>query len=154
MPKETVPSGPRWEGFSNESFCRNRTGTPGLRRTPLVVMQSTMVYDTGIGRKNHGEVSQDHSRLFCNWSFRELNRRPPTLQVEGNHQILPRRPHYKLSSASFFVWELESTNADAWNSTFPQQPPNYSSELDCRTLALQGTLQPHLDTRTNLPWKW
>ena len=103
--------------------------------------------DRGLSKKSFFPTAwANHSRPFCNWSFRELNRRPTTLQIGKITKSSPGMTHCKLW-VCFFGWELEGTGADAGNTAPLHQPLYYPPKLGCHTLALQGTLRPHLLNR-------
>ena len=68
----------------------------------------------------------------------------PHFTRRGNHQIISQKNPLQAD------WKLEGSGAHAGNTTSAQhrvpldRPPNYCPKLGCHTLALQGTLWPHL----------
>ena len=83
---------------------------------------------------------------FRNLSFRELNRRPLTLQVGEITKSSPRRTHCKLC-IRFFGWDLEGTGADYIFPAPLHQPPNYPPKPPCIT----GSVTTPPNSRPCLP---
>ena len=64
--------------------------------TPLAIKFWAGRTVANVELRNQEEASQDHSRPFCNWSFRESNQRLPTSKVEEITKYSPRKTHCKL----------------------------------------------------------
>ena len=95
-PWKGTSTGPREESFQRSPIFPTAWAI-------LAVMQPTLLMGTKVGPRNHEEeeVSQDHSRPFHNWPFRESNQWPPFNKQGKSPNPLPEgRPIASCGSTS------------------------------------------------------
>ena len=134
--KGTAPIAPIGAVSQRSSTFSNRISKPGSRHT----IRCCLLHVIEIGQGNTDEISQDYSRPFCNWSIRESNRQPPTLQVGEITKSSPRRAHcyswwHKCRSSKYYYMEFSKTlpyTCSTWLSISRELSSDLYSTYVCR----------------------